>query len=243
MSAGIILSRKSKLRPPVLQISNEVSQKQTISSTKLYKVCGQLYISGYESAKNYELLVSNSITHILNLAGESKCPNVYSGSFNYCSLKMPDSPQVDILFFLYFAIDFIIESIRNNGVVLVHCIKGTSRAATVALAYLMLKGLDEAEAYSCLMSSHPNIDPNFGFVCQLKKFLQIKEETRAFKYSAKYHMFVNIDTPDPNTIVIDKNACTLYLDLSTSQHQLQLALQIAHLWERFNSIQATIVYL
>ena len=243
MSTGAVLPRKNRIRPPTLSVSSHVLEKEKSSPCELLKVSPQLYISGYEAAKNSRLLENESITHILNLAGESKCPNNFSSSFNYFSLKMPDNPKIDILFFLYFAIEFMIDSIKTKGKVLVHCVKGTSRAAAVAIAYLILQGYSEQEAYSCLNNVHPCIDPNFGFVCQLKEFMSFKQEQREFHYNEKYGMFVNCESKIGSSIIIVGNCCVLYLDLDSPQHEQDVALNCFHLWEKFNQGPASIVYL
>lgn len=243
MSTGAVIPRKTRLRPPALQVSSQVVEKEKSSSCQLSQVSPSVYISGYEAAKNPELLRSSSITHILNLAGESKCPNALSSSYHYFSLKMPDNPKIDILFFLYFAMDFIINSVKNKGKVLVHCVKGTSRAAAVALAYLMLQGYSEQEAYAFLNSAHPNIDPNLGFVCQLKELREMKLEPRMFYYSSKYDMFVNTEINDGPRIEIVGNACTLYIPAEACSTQQRFSLQCVRLWEKFSSATATIVYM
>lgn len=243
MSTGAVISRKGRLRPPVLQVSGQAVEKIRSSTCSLCQITPSLYISSYEAAKNPELLSSASITHILNLAGESKCPNSLSSSYHYFSLKMPDNPKIDILFFLYFAIELIIESVRSKGKILVHCVKGTSRAAAVTLAYLMLQGYSEQDAYLYMSNSNPNIDPNFGFVCQLKEFREIKDEPRIFYYSQKYEMFVNVETSFGPRIEIVGNLCTLFLPEETSMMQRGIALQSLRLWEKFNYASASIVYM
>ena len=241
MSIQAVNPRKTRIRPPVLKVCSQLITQEKATARNLSQVSPQVYISGYEAAKNPELLASSSITHILNLAGEAKCPNSFGASFHYYSLKMPDNPKIDILFFLYFAMDFIISSVKTRGKVLVHCVKGTSRAAAVALAYLMLQGYCEQEAYERLSSANPDIDPNLGFVCQLREFTSSKVEPRMFFYSRKYDMFANTDSRDGSSIVIEGNTCTLLLNLQDPLRQQQFALDSVHLWEKFNNAQAKIV--
>ena len=243
MSAGAVVPRKGRLRPPTLKVSNSIISQEKSSSVQLSQVSPSLFISGYEAAKNPDLLSLSSITHILNLAGELKCPNSFPSSFRYYSLKMPDNPKIDILFFLYFAMEFIMDSEQNQGKVLVHCVKGTSRAAAVALAYLMLQGYSEQEAYTRLHSTQADIDPNLGFVCQLRELRMVKQEPRVFYYSEKYDMFVNIGNLQGNRIEIVGNSCTLFLNSQTPAIQQQIGLYSIRLWEKFNESAARVVYL
>lgn len=242
MSIQAVHPRKNRIRPPMLTVSSQLITREKVSQSHLTQVSPQVFISSYEAAKNPDLLASESITHILNLAGEAKCPNPFSASFHYFSMKMPDNPKIDILFFLYFAMEFIINSVRSKGKVLIHCVKGTSRAAAVALAYLMLQGYSEQEAYEKLSKANPEIDPNFGFVCQLKEFKSRRSEPRVFCYSKKYEMFVNTSQQEASSIIIADNECALYLDKETSEFEQETAFASVSLWEKFNSGKASIVY-
>lgn len=234
--------RKARLRPPTLQVSSDVASAELKQSVQVFQVIPNIFISGYEAATNFDILSSAGITHILNLAGESKCPNVFPGSFSYFALKMPDNPKIDILFFLYFALDFILESIRSQGKVLIHCVKGTSRAAAVVLAYLMASGYSENEAYACLLTSHPTIDPNFGFVCQLKEWGRIGGEKRVYAYSQRYAMFVNAEVESECHIKVWDNNCAVFVTRENKEQE-EFALACARVWERFNQRRAEIVYI
>ena len=60
---------------------------------------------------------------------------------------------------------------EDNKKVLVHCMAGASRSATIIIAYLMWKNqLDFTEAVTLLEQIRPIISPNYGFVRQLQMF-------------------------------------------------------------------------
>ena len=242
MSTGAIISRKARIRPPTLRVSNQQAIEESKPANSISQITDSLFISGYESAKNLDLLKSFSITHILNLAGESKCPNQFSSSFTYSSLKMPDNPKIDILFFIYFAVEVIQQAISSKGKILVHCVKGTSRAAAVVLAYLILQGSTESEAYSQLLAAQPNIDPNFGFVCQLKELGRYKEDLRAFAYSPRYDMFVNSEAESQCCIQLGPNQCSLSICGQAGDQERNRALDSVRLWEKFNHAKAEVIY-
>jgi hypothetical protein len=236
------IPRKARLRPPTLKVSVESFTNEPKVSAKVFEVLPNIFISGYEAAKDWEVLSSARITHVLNLAGESKCPNCFSSVLQYFSMKMPDNPKVDILFFLYFALDFILESVSGKGKVLIHCVKGTSRAAAVVLAYLMARGYSEQEAYNCLLASQPTIDPNFGFVCQLKEWGSRNSEVRRFGYSERYEMFVNTQGDNHCCIEISENKCRVVIRQCSKEEEI-LALACARVWERFNPGEADVLYI
>jgi protein-tyrosine phosphatase len=243
MSRASVAPRKPRIRPPTLQVANSVVEQEASTTAQLFEVSPNLCISGYEAAKSFSLLRSSSITHVLNLAGEAKCPNAFPSSFQYCSLKMPDNPKIDILFFIYSALKFIIESIKQQGKVLMHCVKGTSRAATIAIAYLMMQGCSEQEAFNTLHGVQPNIDPNFGFVCQLKEFKAVKEELRVYYYLEKHEMFANLGDKDGCRIEINGKTCVGYLQSQGERKQQAAAEECIRMWEQFNQAQASIVYI
>jgi hypothetical protein len=63
-------------------------------------------MSGYEATKSLVELNTHGITHILNLTGEAKCPNAHH-TIEYANLIIPDNAKVDILFFIYTALEYI----------------------------------------------------------------------------------------------------------------------------------------
>mmetsp|Transcript_6916 Transcript_6916/g.14402 ORF Transcript_6916/g.14402 Transcript_6916/m.14402 type:complete len:346 (-) Transcript_6916:68-1105(-) len=60
---------------------------------------------------------------------------------------------------------------RGGGGVLVHCLAGKSRSASVCAAWLIVsEGLTAAEAIAAVQSAHPRADPNRGFRDALRRF-------------------------------------------------------------------------
>jgi dual specificity phosphatase 12 len=82
---------------------------------------------------------------------------------------MPDNNKIDILFFIYVALEFMDAAISGGGSVLVHCMRGCSRAPSIACAYLMWKeGLTLQDFLT--KNRHLDLSPNFNFMCQLRRF-------------------------------------------------------------------------
>lgn len=65
----------------------------------------------------------------------------------------------------------IIEKVaQQRGVILVHCNAGVSRAASVCIGYLiMAKSMSFSSAYELVKSKRSSIQPNRGFMKQLKQ--------------------------------------------------------------------------
>jgi protein-tyrosine phosphatase len=61
------------------------------------------------------------------------------------------------------------EFIEKSEKVFVHCAQGKSRSATIVISYLIKKNkMDFQEAYDFVKSKRPCINPNNGFIEQLK---------------------------------------------------------------------------
>ena len=80
-----------------------------------------------------------------------------------------DEPNYDIALKFIQCADFIDGSIDNGGRVLVHCFAGKSRCCAIIMGYLMLrKGMQFDQALDTCRSARPAVEPNLGFVAQLR---------------------------------------------------------------------------
>ncbi|XP_078408041.1 dual specificity protein phosphatase 19 isoform X2 [Cetorhinus maximus] len=60
---------------------------------------------------------------------------------------------------------------NKNGIVLVHCNAGVSRSASIAIGYLMWEnGLSFKDAFSIVKNARQTINPNPGFMEQLRNY-------------------------------------------------------------------------
>lgn len=68
------------------------------------------------------------------------------------------------------SITFVLH-VLQDGVVLVHCNAGVSRSASVVIGFLMSQEkMSFDEAFSTVKTARPSIQPNPGFMNQLKKY-------------------------------------------------------------------------
>jgi dual specificity phosphatase 12 len=82
-----------------------------------------------------------------------------------------DAPQQNIIQYFDETFDFIHHILEGEGRVLVHCVAGVSRSATIITAYLMrLKGLRYKAALAMLKRVRPFVTPNDGFLEQLRLY-------------------------------------------------------------------------
>lgn len=133
------------------------------------KVTDNLFISDIATAFNKEELKNLGITHVLStvLGLEPAFPD----DFDYKNIYLRDIPDENIDKHFDECTDYIDKSIEAGGKVLVHCIKGVSRSATIIIAYLMnKKGLSFDEAFKIVKNERKCANPNKGYVNQLNKY-------------------------------------------------------------------------
>ena len=82
-------------------------------------------------------------------------------------LDLDDSCVEDIGKFFDESVKFIDEAIDSGGKVLVHCLAGISRSATIAIAYIMLRHNQSVEEAVEEVRKNRIIHPNEGFLKQL----------------------------------------------------------------------------
>ncbi|XP_062108445.1 dual specificity protein phosphatase 1-like [Humulus lupulus] len=128
-----------------------------------------LFLGSLEAARNKEELKELKITHILTVA-HCLVP-IYPDEFVYKVINVADKEDTDIKQFFDECFNFIDEAKRSGGRVLVHCVVGKSRSATIVVAYLMRQhGMTLSEALKLVRSQRPIAAPNRGFMSQLQEF-------------------------------------------------------------------------
>lgn len=108
------------------------------------------------------------------------------------SMRVPleDDPNANILPYLDTAVDRINEAIvQRNSHVLVHCVAGVSRSATIVIAYLMKhRRMSLRDAFNYCYNMRPVIRPNNGFMLQL-----INYEIQLFGSNSVYMVDASVD--------------------------------------------------
>jgi predicted protein tyrosine phosphatase len=133
-----------------------------------------LYLGGATAAVGSharEQLLKNNIVAIVNATSSaSGVANEFADVCTYHNVDVEDTPETNLSTVLRGAIDFIHEHLdeKQRGAVLVHCMVGSSRSATIVIAYLMChRRMSLLEAFSLVISRRSVVDPNDGFRCQL----------------------------------------------------------------------------
>ncbi|KAJ7411664.1 Dual specificity protein phosphatase 16 [Pitangus sulphuratus] len=141
-----------------------------VSNTGPTRILPHLYLGCQRDVLNKELMQQNDIGYVLNASNTCPKPDFIPES-HFLRVPVNDSFCEKILPWLDKSVDFIEKAKASNGRVLVHCLAGISRSATIAIAYIM-KRMDMSldEAYRFVKEKRPTISPNFNFLGQLLDF-------------------------------------------------------------------------
>nr|XP_036869257.1 dual specificity protein phosphatase 13 isoform X5 [Manis javanica] len=157
--------------PSVLELE-ELLRAGKVSCSRVDEVWPNLYIGDAATANNRFELWKLGITHVLNAAhGGLYCqgsPDFYGSSVTYLGVPAHDLPDFNISAYFSSAADFIHRALSTPGAkVLVHCVVGVSRSATLVLAYLMLHQQLSLRQAVVTVRQRRWVFPNRGFLHQL----------------------------------------------------------------------------
>ena len=166
----------------------------------LNSVVNGLYLSDLQSASDVSLLAEAGITHVLSLGCEVQGE---LGAFNSSKLEFLAFPSVldttderIIRIFdecLTFLSQVLKEPRSGNKKVLVHCVYGQSRSATIVAAFLMTAGFEFDYALDYLKRKCPNISINPSFLSQLHLYYYRRV------FLAEYRLMMGEHGPKCNT--------------------------------------------
>merc|ERR1712228_736647 len=130
-----------------------------------------LYISGVLAARDAQKLRHIGITHVVSILPKAREIHDF---IKYHKIEgIPDNREYAGRFQERFdnAFDFIHSALENGDKVLVHCLKGCSRSATLIITYLLtITDLNETFLLEKIKILRPKINPNPGFLTLLKNF-------------------------------------------------------------------------
>jgi len=118
-----------------------------------------------------EKLRALNITGIVNCTADHEAPNAHAPFIEYARIALHDNEMAPLAPYLPGASSFIARHHGAGGSVLVHCMRGVSRSASVVIAYLVARrGLSRDDAYELAKRRRPLVSPNLGFWQQLGEF-------------------------------------------------------------------------
>ena len=127
-----------------------------------------------DAASNCAGLIAAGVTHVLNCSSLSNPLDGVAGAPpHYMQLGLLDNtsdlPRMQEA--LGTGVEYISSAIASGGTVLVHCHRGISRSATLAIAHLTRATQQPAElVFEQMRTKRRVIDPNLGYWVALKEW-------------------------------------------------------------------------
>lgn len=175
MNLGVFL-RKDWIYYYYSKISTTI-QKYLDNTFEATQIIDNLWLGGISSSCNREKLHEHNIeTLICAIMGATAA---YPFDFNYERASLADREDEDIISIFYRLLPVIHNSLLEGKPVLCFCKYGRSRSCSIVAAYLIFyKHMTTDEALDFIRAKRSQIDPNPGYVKQLKQF---EEEVRQDK--------------------------------------------------------------
>ena len=131
---------------------------------------GAVYLGNYEAASDVALLKKHGVKAVLTVAADLRLNYPSSEGFTHEVISAQDMVSFDLSKHFSRCFDFI-DRLRAETNVLVHCLAGISRSATIVIMYLMRGShMSFESAFSFVKKRRKIIFPNPGFVRQLRVF-------------------------------------------------------------------------
>lgn len=174
---------------PKVPISLTLGPKEWTYTMKRYmqQVIPGLFLGPYLSASRSKLetLLEYGITHIVCVRQDIEAnfikPN-FPEKFKYLVLNIADIATENIIQHFQNVKIFIDEGLQSGGCVLVHSNAGISRSAALVVAYMMeTYGLSQSQAYTIVKQKRYCINPNEGFMAQLKEYEPIYQAQKTLR--------------------------------------------------------------
>ena len=143
-----------------------LTKKEIKKSNNISKITDKIYLGDIEGATDFNYFKNEQIHNVISFGSE---PPEYPKELEikHKSFKLEDKINNNILKYFKECINFI----EDGDKIYIHCLFGISRSPTIVIAYLMWKThFNFEDIYNFVKKRRPNIEPNKGFISQLKQF-------------------------------------------------------------------------
>ena len=153
----------------VQKLDNLIIKEEFKKSNNISKITEKIYLGDIEGATDYIYFKNEQIHNVLSIVNE---PPIYPPEMKIRqkNLRIEDNSRNNIIQYFPECIDFI----ENSDKIYIHCLFGISRSSTIVIAYLMWKTHSNfQEVYNFVKKRRNIIEPNKGFITQLKQFEEL----------------------------------------------------------------------
>ena len=136
-----------------------------------------IFLGSINSSYDLDVLKSKGITHIISaiLGYDPAFPE----DFKYLIVNALDNENNNISDVFESCNNFINDGLfENNGKILIHCMAGRSRSATILAAYIIeTYGMDVDNVLNLIRNKRKIIEPNSSFLRQLNSYYKNKYQS------------------------------------------------------------------
>ncbi|KAF7493148.2 Dual specificity phosphatase DUPD1 [Sarcoptes scabiei] len=139
-----------------------------------HEVFPNIIVGNAFAALSKSFLKDIGVTHVLNCALNQFLNEVHLNedyyrdtNIRFKGFELDDICSENITRCFEEANNFIDDCLRNGGKILIHCLAGVSRSATITIAYLMMRHAMTLEEAIKEVKQNRRICPNEGFLRQL----------------------------------------------------------------------------
>ena len=152
------------------ELNNLLSNKEQISSDFIDKITDKIYLGDIDGASDFDYFSKENITSVLSIINKYPPDYTEKPNINHKLINIDDLDNENIIKYFKECIEFIEKADK----IFIHCMCVVSRSATIVIAYLMWKThCSYYDAYFFVKNRRPFIDPNDGFIKQLKIFEEL----------------------------------------------------------------------
>jgi hypothetical protein len=128
-------------------------------------IIDNIYLGSQKSGVDRKKLFELNVKYVLIVG---KGMNANFDEVIYKIIEIDDSLEQNLSDYIKEALEFISESQKTNSNILIHCVSGISRSASIVIAYIMDKEkINYDQAFSYVKTKRAAIRPNTNFVDQL----------------------------------------------------------------------------
>ncbi|KAF7971877.1 hypothetical protein HWV62_19761 [Athelia sp. TMB] len=169
-----------------LRITCTIKHMRTDFRPQASEILPNLYLSDMYTATNPTVLRRLGITHVISVV--ETMWHAFPSDIVHLCLSIHDSPFSDMSYLFDPTVDWMQDAMDGNehARVLVHCMLGMSRSASVVLAYLMAsRGMSLVVALAHVKVRRIIVQPNAGFVKQLMWYERLLRDRERWKSSLR----------------------------------------------------------
>lgn len=170
---SIVLNQKKEIQNEYLQTLNLL--KTMNEEDKQSPIIEGLFLGNIEGRRDISLLKKNKIKLLVILDSYDqkylKNPYILDGNAELMYIRIKDTKESNIKQYFNQAHQIINKFILSKSAVLVACMAGRSRSASIVISYLMFsKKWSFKQAFEFVKKKRKEVFPNEGFIEQLKQF-------------------------------------------------------------------------